>query len=425
MVKENKRWYRLDNAAKIYPAVRTKKWSGNFRVSVTLKEPVDSVVLQQALDDVRERIVNFRLRLKAGFFWYYLEETDQKVLVQPDTSSPCGRIGGRYNREMPYRVKYYRNRIAVECFHALTDGTGGLNFLKTLTARYLFLKYGVDIPCEYGIVDCSAAPTEEEMEDAFKRYAQFRTTKSRSELRGYHFKGTALPDERTDVVTGVMSVAEVLKKSRSYGVSLTEFVTSIMVKAFMDCQFESKKRVLRPIKVSVPINLRNIYPSATFRNFALYVNPGIEPRYGDFTLEEIMEEIHHFMRMNNKEKYLNAIMCKNLSDEYNPFLRATPLFIKNPAMFLAFKRYGETLVSSTFSNLGAVKVPNIMADYIERFEFMLGRFMAGMPSAAAASFQDVLCITWTSGKVEKDVERRFFTTLIKLGIHVKIESNVL
>lgn len=425
MAKENRKWYRLDNAAKIYPAVRTKKWSGNFRVSVTLKEPVNKDILQKALDDTRKRIVNFSLQLRAGFFWYYLEETDRSVLVQSDTSSPCGRIGGRHNREMPYRVKVYRNRIAVECFHVLTDGTGALNFLKTLTARYLTLKYGIEIPCEQGIVNCAAPPNDEEMEDAFKRYARFQTTKSRSELRGYHYKGTKLPDERTDVVTGVMSAAEVLRKSKSYGVSLTEFITAVMVKAFMDCQSESRKHILRPVKVSVPINLRNIYPSATFRNFALYINPGIEPRYGDFSIEDIMQEIHHFMRMNNKERYLNAIMCKNLSNEYNPLLRATPLFIKNPAMFMAFKKYGETLVSSTFSNLGAVKVPAVMESYIDRFEFMLGRFMAGMPSAAAASFGDTLCVTWTSGKVEKEVERRFFTTLIHMGIHVKIESNIL
>lgn len=424
MAEGKRKWYKLDNAAKIYPAVRTKKWSGNFRVSVSLNEDVDASVLQQALNDVRKRIVNFNLELHAGFFWYYLEETAREVRVEPDTASPCGRIGGKHNRDMPYRVKYYKNRIAVECFHVLTDGTGGLNFLKTLTARYLFLKHGIEIPCEYGIVNCSDMPDEEEMEDAFKRYAKFRTMKSRSELKGYHFKGTKLPDERTDVVTGVISVADIMKKSKEYGVSLTEFITSLMIQAFMECQSESKKKVLRPIKVSVPINLRQIYPSKTFRNFALYINPGIEPRYGDFTLEEITQEVHHFMRMNNKEKYLNAIMCKNLSSEMNPFLRLTPLLIKNPAMFLAFKKYGETLVSSTFSNLGLVKVPKIMERYIERFEFMLGRFMAGMPSAAAASFKDTLCLTWTSGKVEKDVERRFFTSLIKMGIHVKIESNV-
>ena len=75
-------WYRLDNAAKIYPAVRTKKWSGNFRLSLNFKEAVDPAVLQQALDDIRKRIVNLNLNLKKGFFWYFFEETDRYVFVQ-------------------------------------------------------------------------------------------------------------------------------------------------------------------------------------------------------------------------------------------------------------------------------------------------------------------------------------------------------
>lgn len=420
---KHKHWYRLDNAAKIYPAVRTKKWSGNFRVSATLTEKVDPEILQQALNDLRKRIVNLNLELHKGFFWYYFEETERDVLIEPDRLNPCERIGGKHNKDMPYRVRYYQNRIAIEIFHALADGTGGMIFLKSLVARYLYLRYNINIPAENDIISCNSKYNPEEMEDAFKRYAKFKTLKSRKETRGYHFKGVKLPDEQISVITGTVNVNEILKKAKEYKVTLTEFIVSLMIDAFMKCQSKSKNKVEIPVKVSVPINLRKIYPSKTLRNFALYINPGIEPRYGEFTFEEITEEIHHFMRINNKEKYLNAIMCKNLSDELNPFLRVVPLIMKNIAMFIAFKTYGETLVSSTFSNLGKIVVPDEMEKYIERFDFMLGRFMAGMPSATATSFKDKLYITWTSGIKNKDVEQEFFTSLVKMGIHVKIESN--
>lgn len=420
---KHKHWYRLDNAAKIYPAVRTKKWSGNFRVSATLTEKVDPEILQQALNDLRKRIVNLNLELHKGFFWYYFEETERDVLIEPDRLNPCERIGGKHNKDMPYRVRYYQNRIAIEIFHALADGTGGMIFLKSLVARYLYLRHNINIPAENDIISCSSKYNPEEMEDAFKRYAKFKTLKSRKETRGYHFKGVKLPDEQISVITGTVNVNEILKKAKEYKVTLTEFIVSLMIDAFMKCQSKSKNKVEIPVKVSVPINLRKIYPSKTLRNFALYINPGIEPRYGEFTFEEITEEIHHFMRINNKEKYLNAIMCKNLSDELNPFLRVVPLIMKNIAMFIAFKTYGETLVSSTFSNLGKIVVPDEMEKYIERFDFMLGRFMAGMPSATATSFKDKLYITWTSGIKNKDVEQEFFTSLVKMGIHVKIESN--
>ena len=417
-------WYRLDNAAKIYPAVRTKKWSGNFRLSLNFKEAVDPAVLQQALDDIRKRIVNLNLNLKKGFFWYFFEETDRYVFVQHERQSPCGRIGGEHNSDMPYRVTYYNNRIAIEIFHALADGTGGLIFLKSLAARYIELKYHEKIPEFQDIILCDSQYVSEEMEDAFKRYAKFRTLKDRSESKGYHFKGTVLPSDQTSVITGIIPFDKLHQKSKEYKVTVTEFIVSLMIKSFMECQSKSRIRREKPVKVSVPVNLRKLYPSKTLRNFALYINPGIEPRYGEFTFEEITEEVHHFMRMNNKEKYLNAIMCKNLSDEFNPLVRVIPLGLKNIALFIAFKTYGETLVSSTFSNLGRVDLPPEMSKYIDRVEFMLGKFMSGMPSAAAASYDGNMYINWTSGFREKEIEKGFFTSLVKMGIPVKIESNL-
>ena len=37
-----------------------------------------------------------------------------------------------YKRQLLYRVSYYGARINVEMFHAISDGNGGMVFLKTL-----------------------------------------------------------------------------------------------------------------------------------------------------------------------------------------------------------------------------------------------------------------------------------------------------
>ncbi len=60
----------------------------------------------------------------------------------------------------------------MEFFHALTDGTGALSFLMTLAAEYLRLKNGVSIPAGGPVLDCRDAPSPEEMEDSFLRYAR-------------------------------------------------------------------------------------------------------------------------------------------------------------------------------------------------------------------------------------------------------------
>ena len=417
-----RQWYRLDNAAKIYPAVRNARWSANFRVSVTLKDEIDPAVLQKALDIVVVRLDNFRLKLHKGVFWYYLDENPFRNLVEPDVGNPCAPF--RHKENHLFRVRYYHKRIAVELFHVLTDGSGAILFLKTLAAEYLKIKKGLFIPAQCGVVDCTQPADPEEMEDAFKRYGKFRTLKSRSESRAYHFKGALQPQGELSIITGCIPLDRILTKAKENKVSLTEFIVSVMILALAQCQKHSEERIERPVKVSVPINMRRFYPSKTMRNFSLYVNPGIEPRYGEFTFEDILEEVHHFMRMNIKEKYLNAVMCKNLSTELNPVLRVVPLFVKNIAMTIGFKLYGDSLVSSTLSNLGQIQVPKEMENEIERFDFMLGRLSNSTPTCTAISYGDTLNITWTSGLVEKDVERGFFTALVKMGIPVKIESNI-
>ena len=50
---------RLDNASFIYPASLSKKYASLYRMSVTLSEPVDVEILQQALERTVDRIPTF------------------------------------------------------------------------------------------------------------------------------------------------------------------------------------------------------------------------------------------------------------------------------------------------------------------------------------------------------------------------------
>ena len=140
----SKKWMRLDNAALIFPAVRRRRWVNAFRVSATLSEPVDPAVLQQAVEDLMPRFPSMYVRLRTGVFWYYLEELDMPPKVREDFAYPLTLMQDKELRTCCLRVMYFRDRIAVEFFHSLTDGNGGMIYLKTLTARYLTLKYGVE-----------------------------------------------------------------------------------------------------------------------------------------------------------------------------------------------------------------------------------------------------------------------------------------
>jgi NRPS condensation-like uncharacterized protein len=415
-------WYRLDNAARIYPAIRSKKWSSVFRLSVTLKEPVRPELLQQALDITIKRIPSFAAQMKAGLFWHYFERGGERPIVQQDVANPCVRMFGGSNGNFLFRVRYYGKRIALEVFHSVTDGFGGLTFLKTLTAEYLKL-CGHSIPATHGVLDCAESPKPEEMEDNFSKFANLKVSTSRRESPAFHLYGTDLPPHNVNVTTGLIPLEKVLETAKKHGVTLTEYLAASYIFVLYNIQKAMGSKKQMPVKVSIPVNMRRFYASNTLRNFSSYINAFIDPRYGEYTFEEIVTSVHHYMRYEITEKHLNARLAKNVKSERNLLLRVAPLFLKNWTLFLAFKLVGESRFTSTLTNLGLVEVPDEMKEHIEFFDFMLGPARYNKVGCALVSYGGVLCVSFTRTIEEPYVEREFFSFLVRRGIPVKVFSN--
>ena len=149
---QKQQWLRLDNAAKIYPAALRRKWSNVFRLSATLSEPVDRDVLRAALDVTARRFPSIAVRLRKGIFWFYLERIPEVPQIMDEKAWPLVHMSYSEIKKCAFRVVVYNNRIAVELFHALTDGTGGMIFFKSLLAEYLSRKYGIDVPNTEGVL---------------------------------------------------------------------------------------------------------------------------------------------------------------------------------------------------------------------------------------------------------------------------------
>ena len=424
MSKTKQEWVRLDNAAKIYPAAKRRNWTALFRLSMTLTEPVDPVVLEAAQRSVLNRIVGFTYRLKRGMFWYYMEASQDAPAIQKDVGNPCVPMHPKRNGGYSFRVRYYESRIAVEIFHVLTDGMGGLCFLKTLVAEYLRLKYGAKIPRGNGIYNCFEPPRPGEMEDGYLSHAgEFCV--SRTEASSYLIRGREDKEMLVNITTGIVPLTEVFQRSLELGVSVTEYLTAILilsVDAIQRRKVRDRKR-LKPVKINVPVNLRTLFPSETLRNFASYVNPGIDPRLGEYTLPEVAALVHHFMRTEVTQKALNAKFTTNVKTERNLLLRLVPLPLKNLVMKSVFMAVGDKKSSTCLSNLGRVELPEEMAKYVQRVDFILGPLSRNKIAGAAIGYDGKLNISFTRTIVSQEVEREFFTRLIKLGIPVLIESN--
>ena len=418
------RWMRLDNAAKIYPAARRQSWSNVFRLSATLRQPVDREVLQSALDVTVRRFPSICVRLRRGVFWYYLQQLSQAPKIREESSYPLTGMSRKEVRQCAFRVIVYGNRIAVEFFHSLTDGNGGLVFLKTLVAEYLQQKYGAVIPAGEGVLGRLEAPGEEELEDSFLKYAG-PINASRRENNAWHPWGTPEQDGFLNLTCFRLSVAEALEKAHGYGVSLTEFLCAVMMMALQNLQRERvpnpKRR--KPIRVLIPVNLRKLFPSSTLRNFALYSTPEIDPRLGQYDLEEICKAVHSRLGLDVNPKVMSSRIAVNVSSEKMLIVKVMPLFIKNIVMKAVFNAVGEKKSCLCMSNLGQVKLPREMEEYVERMDFILGVQATTPQNCGCLSYGENLYINFIRNIREPELEAHFFRVLRDQGLRVEVQTN--
>ena len=417
-------WLRLDNAAKIYPAARRKNWSNVFRQSATLTEEVDTQVLQSALDVMVKRFPSIASRLRKGVFWYYLQQVEAAPAIREEFSYPLVYMSKAEMRRCAFRVIVYGKRIAVEFFHALTDGAGALVFLKNLVAEYLEQKYGVSIPLEHGIVDRTAPPSPEEMEDSFPKYAG-AVAASRKDTNAWHMYGEPQKDGFLHQTCFRLATREALEAAHRHHTTLTVFMSAAMMMALLRLQQEKCPNVKRQklIKLLIPIDLRQLFPSRTLRNFAMYTIPEIDPRLGAYTFEEICRIVEHKMGLEFTAKHMSSVIATNVNDEKNPLVRLIPLPIKNAVMKAIFDSVGEKKSCLSLSNLGRVQLPDEMARYVERMDFILGVQAAAPYNCGMLSYGDTLYISFIRNIRDAELERHFFAVLQELGLSVTVESN--
>ena len=418
-----KKWYRLDTAALIFPAIARRDWCNVFRISVGLSEEVDPQVLQQALDDLRPRFPSFFVTLRKGFFWYYLEESGRPVQVQPDYAYPLTFMSSRELRRNCLRVFYYRNRIAVEFFHALADGRGGSIFAANLAARYLERRYGIKVPAGDIIRDIHEAPRREELEDSFLKNAAVKAAGRREET-AFRLRGSKEESGFKHLITGVADTKALLEASHRYGVTVTSFLAALMAQSIMGMQDEvlPKKRQ-RPVKITIPVDLRRLYGSKTLRNFTLVLNPGVDPRYGSYTFAELCSSIHHQLKAYATPQNMAGMIAANVQPQQLVVLRLAPVFLKNVVMKHVYLSTAEKSGCLNISNLGNLKLPEEMAGYVQRMEFIIGPQLSYPNNCSVLSCGDKTYINMIRNIRESELERRFFSGLVELGVPVEIESN--
>ncbi len=416
-------WYKLDLSAIVYPTLQRRDFSSVYRISVTLKEKIDATILQLAVNKTLQRFPTYKSAMHKGLFWRYLEPNNEPgPFVAPDIQNPCMPMSFHANNHYLIRIFYYNNRISLEAHHCLGDGSGAMCVLQTLTATYLRL-LGHSITNGGFVFDLLKEPDEEELEDAYLRYATSKVTPPRQKERTFRINGTKEPFFTLNIIDGIMSSNEVHSVASKYKATITEFLISVLIFSLQQKQKQESPLKERPIRIAMPVNLRRFFPSKTIRNFISMIYPSIDPRLGEYTFEDIIESVKNYMQYVLNKKKLCGDITTNAVTISNPVVRIIPLFIKDIIVRSFYANVQDKYSTSGLTNLGKIQVPPDMIPYIERFDVYMGQPFSSRTNCAIISFEDTLTINFSSSIVEADIEREFFRKLVVEGIKVTIETN--
>ena len=413
------RWDKLDNTAHLFPVIAGESMTNVYRISVTLTEPIVQELLQEALEIVLPKIDGFNLRIQSGVFWYYFEENGSKApRVREESTFPCRFIHQNKNHHYLFRVTYFKCRINLEVFHVLTDGMGGINFLKELTYQYLRLRYpelrekvGDDLNCD----------TSLNREDSFLKNYRRSSEKQYQTQKAYLIKGEKLLPGEFGVMHGYMKIPALKEVCHRYGVSINEYLISVFVySVYRDCLKEMPSK--RPIRVAVPVNLRPYFHSITTKNFFVMVSAVFHPTKEHYTFEEIVDIVKTSLAEQITKDKLEKSFSYNVSNEKVWFARIAPLFLKNIAMRLVYTK-SALANTTTITNIGNITVEDIYKPYVEMFHAFLAMSKGQHIKGTICSYGDTLVFTFSYDLRDTGIQREFFRKLAADGLEIEVDSN--
>lgn len=409
-------WKRLDNAAKIFPPTSNEQDTKVFRFALELYEEVDPNILQDALDITLESFPLYKVVLRRGVFWYYLESSNLKPVVEKESLPVCAPIFSENERSLLFRVFYYKKRINLEIYHSLTDGAGALLFMKTLAYHYLISKHKDNfetlpkLPYDASISD--------KFDDSFQKYyTGDKKIKYVSRKKAYHISGTRLEDNRSHLIEGTMSVKALLEEAHKYNTTLTVFLTSLFLYSiYRQMTFREKKN---PVVLSIPVNLRQFFQSESARNFFGTILVDYNFKNKEATLEDIIQKVDDSFKSELTSERLSMQLNRFMSLEKNILVKIVPLRLKDVILRIA-NRINDRRITAALSNVGRVTMPEEFKSYIHQFSVCTS---VRRPQIAVCSYEDNLTICFTSPYQETGIQQTFFKFLSEKGIDIKIASN--
>ena len=420
------KWRKLDNSAKIFPIDSDKNFSAVYRMSVLLTEDINPKILKDAVNKTLESFTSFKVCLKRGFFWYYLEENTKEIIIDEEKNYPCKYIDKNTNNGYLFKVTYYKNKINVDTFHSLTDGSSSIEFIKAIAYNYIDLAHPDEtknIP-EMEVKQ-NIEVNDKNTEDSYMKNYQKSLKSPKGGKRAYILHGRRIPLYGVNVTHGFINLKQIIKRCRKLKVTVTQYFTAVLIYAIYQEYLEKYKnrKLKKPIKICIPVNLKKYFESTTITNFFSYISINASAKELDLLdFNKVLEFVHDDFKKKLDKTEIARTMMKNIKLGNNIGVKLIPLFLKRPIVkisYIEIRKYSTT----TLSNIGKVNVLPEYQKYIDNFLFLIAPDRGEKIKCSTTSYKDNIIFTITSILKNDGVEKKFFEYLEKENTTVQIETN--
>ncbi|HPJ23996.1 MAG TPA: hypothetical protein PK113_03705 [Bacillota bacterium] len=419
MTQSELRWYKLDNAAKIYPILTSDRFTYVFRVAATLKESVNQDVLYQAILKSKKRFPSYFVRVKRGLFWYYFEENQRDPILEHESPFVCKRLDNHLNNGYMFAFYYYDKRISLEMNHSLSDGSGAIRFLTAVVFEYLKMM-GKELIADDSIITLDSRVRIEELEDSYAANFSADALNPPKIPRAYFKKEKGFRIRGSGVINSFIDTSEFLSLAKSVSASITQYVVALLIYSSIATGDKGKLRK-RPVNICVPVNLRGAYHSETLSNFSLYFHSIYYMKQEDPDFMDILAKVKEDFLVENSPEKIQSKLNTVCAIQKKIFIKLIPLPIKYVLFKIGYSIFGRIPTTMTFSNFGKVVIPPSMEEHIDHFSFYMG---SGMKTAIAMnSFKGKTSIVFSRAVKNTDLEKTFFRFLADKGLKIELTSN--
>ncbi|MDN5822651.1 MAG: alcohol acetyltransferase, partial [Brachybacterium sp.] len=221
----------------------------------------------------------------------------------------------------------------------------------------------------------------------------------------------------THAIELTMPAAPVLGLAKAEGVALTMYLTALFFEAIR--RTDESAHTTSTMAASVPVNLRQFFPSTSARNFFATIRVEHTFGEGDDSPGAVARGLQEAFSAEATPEALERRLHRLIRVERWPLARIVPRPVKD-AMLSMINHVNNRSLTVAISNLGRVTLPAPAQSHVGRMQFHVS---AVRPQFCAISHDGQLTIGFTSPFVETAHVREYARLLTAAGVEVSLAAS--